>query len=45
MIESFVDISEIDPIYYDKSYYVTPEGAEKVLLCLEKPWKAKAKSA
>lgn len=28
-IESFVLLSEIDPIYYDKPYYVIPTGAEK----------------
>ena len=27
-IEKFVDIDEIDPIYYDKPYYVNPAGAE-----------------
>ncbi len=28
-IENFVDINEIDPIYFDKAYYVAPTGAEK----------------
>jgi DNA end-binding protein Ku len=28
-IEAFVDIKEIDPIYFAKSYYVHPNGAEK----------------
>ena len=27
-IESFVSLSEIDPIYFDKSYFVNPTGAE-----------------
>jgi len=33
-IEKFVDISEIDPIYYDKAYYVLPTGAEKAYALL-----------
>lgn len=28
-IEQFVNASEIDPIYYEKAYYVVPSGAEK----------------
>ncbi|MGM9969097.1 MAG: Ku protein [Anaeroplasma sp.] len=28
-IFQFVDIKEIDPIYYDKAYYVIPSGAKK----------------
>ncbi len=28
-IMQFVDLKEIDPIYYEKSYYVVPQGAEK----------------
>lgn len=27
-IVEFVDLKEIDPIYYDKSYYIKPSGAE-----------------
>lgn len=27
-IQKFVDIAEIDPIYYDRPYYVNPTGAE-----------------
>ena len=33
-IEQFVDIADIDPIYYDKSYYVVPTGAEKAYAVL-----------
>lgn len=33
-IEQFVNIEEIDPIYYDKSYYVVPTGAEKAFQLL-----------
>lgn len=28
-IDSFVDLKEIDPLYFDKPYYVVPTGAEK----------------
>ena len=28
-INQFVDLAEVDPIYYDKAYYVVPKGAEK----------------
>lgn len=28
-IEQFVDLDEVDPIYYDKAYYVNPVGGEK----------------
>src|SRR5690554_6690684 len=35
VIESFVDIAEIDPVYYDKSYYVIPDGAEKAFILLK----------
>lgn len=33
-IEQFVEISEVDPIYYDKPYYVVPTGAEKAYAVL-----------
>ena len=29
VIESFISIGDVDPIYYDKSYYVQPAGADK----------------
>lgn len=29
VIQQFVDLEEVDPIYYDKSYYVNPTGGEK----------------
>lgn len=29
VIEQFVNLSEIDPIYFDKAYYVKPSGADK----------------
>lgn len=28
-IEQFVNLDEVDPIYFDKAYYVTPKGADK----------------
>lgn len=33
-IEQFVDLDEIDPIYYDKPYYVVPTGGEKAFAVL-----------
>ena len=35
-IERFVDITEIDPIYYNRPYYVNPVGGEKAYLLLAK---------
>lgn len=34
-IQQFVNVDEIDPIYYDKPYYVSPAGADRAfgLLC------------
>jgi len=34
-IEGFIDLPEIDPIYYDKSYYVVPEKAVKAFVLLK----------
>ena len=28
-IQQFVDLDEVDPVYYDKAYYVNPSGADK----------------
>ena len=33
-IEKFVHLSEVDPIYFDKPYYVVPTGAEKAFAVL-----------
>lgn len=33
-IERFVNLNEVDPIYFDKSYYVSPTGADKAFLLL-----------
>lgn len=35
-IEQFVDLGEIDPIYYEKSYYISPTGGEKAFALLQK---------
>ena len=34
-VEAFVRLSDIDPVYFEKSYYVTPAGGERAfaLLC------------
>ena len=43
-IIQFVDLKEIDPIYFDKTYYVVPKGSDKafsvLLQALEKQKKA-----
>ena len=33
-IEKFVNLSEVDPLYFDKPYYVAPTGAEKAFAVL-----------
>lgn len=44
VIQQFVDLDEVDPIYYDKSYYVSPTDGEKafnvLLEAMEKQNKA-----
>ena len=35
-IAQFVDLDEIDPIYFEKSYYVAPQGADKAFIMLTK---------
>ncbi|MBP3344647.1 MAG: Ku protein [Clostridia bacterium] len=44
VIEQFVNLDEIDPIYFDKSYFVSPVGADKafnvLLKAMEKENKA-----
>ena len=38
-IEKFVNLSEVDPIYFDKPYYVVPHGRGKgVLPCFLPQW-------
>lgn len=44
VIEQFVKLDEIDPVYFDKAYYVNPAGGEKafnvLLTAMEKEKKA-----
>ncbi len=44
VIQQFVDMKEIDPLYFEKSYYAVPSGAERafqvLLQALEKQQKA-----
>jgi len=45
-ILDFVDLSEIDPLYYDKSYYLEPdEGAEKAYALLRRAMREKGRVA
>lgn len=45
-ILDFVDLSEIDPLYYDKSYYLEPdEGAEKAYGLLRRAMREKGRVA
>lgn len=43
-IEQFVDLDEIDPIYYDKAYYVKPTGADKAYHVLLKAMESEKKA-
>lgn len=43
-IEQFVNIEEIDPIYFDKSYYVNPIGATKAYYVLLKAMESEKKA-
>ena len=42
-IIKFVELDEIDPIYYDKSYYIAPTGADKAFIMLTKALEAENK--
>lgn len=42
-IESFVSLKEIDPIYFDKSYFIKPTGAENAFLIILKALKKQNK--
>ena len=33
-IEQFVNLKEVDPLYFDKPYYVSPTGAERAFSVL-----------
>lgn len=43
-IEQFISLSEVDPIYYDKSYFIVPTGAEKAYSLLVKAMKNEKKA-
>lgn len=43
-IESFVSLDEIDPIYFDKAYYVKPVGADKAFHVLLKAMESEKKA-
>lgn len=44
-IEQFVNLSEVDPVYFDKAYFVTPLNAEKAFLMLLKAMEKQKKAA
>ena len=44
-IEKFVDVAEVDSIYFDKPYYVVPTGAEKAFAVLLSAMQDEGKAA
>ena len=44
-IEKFVELSTVDPLYFDKPYYVVPTGAEKAFVVLLKAMEEEGKAA
>lgn len=44
-IEKFVGLSEVDPLYFDKPYYVAPTGAEKAFAVLVAAMEEEGKAA
>ena len=44
-IEKFVELSEVDPLYFDKPYYVAPTGAEKAFSVLLTAMEEEGKAA
>jgi DNA end-binding protein Ku len=42
-IEQFVDLSDIDPIFFEKSYYVVPSGAERAFVLLREAMESQNK--
>lgn len=44
-IEKFVELSEVDPLYFDKPYYVVPTGAEKAFAVLLAAMEQEGKAA
>ncbi len=43
-IEQFVNLSEVDPIYFDKAYFVKPTGADKAYQVLLKAMEGEKKA-
>lgn len=43
-IEKFVDLQEVDPVFFDKAYFVTPIGADKAFFVLLKAMEAQKKA-
>ncbi len=43
-IEQFVNLDEIDPVYFDKAYYVKPTGADKAYQVLLKAMESEKKA-
>ena len=43
-IEQFVNLDEIDPVYFDKAYYVKPTGGDKAFYVLLKAMEAEKKA-
>lgn len=43
-IQEFVDLDEVDPIYFDKAYYVKPIGADKAYFVLLKAMETQKKA-
>lgn len=44
-IEKFVNLSEVDPLYFDKPYYVVPTGGEKAFAVLVSAMEEEGKAA
>lgn len=44
-IEQFVELSEVDPLYFNKPYYVVPTGAEKAFTVLVDAMEQEGKAA
>lgn len=42
-IESFVNLSEIDPVYFDKSYFIKPQSAENAFVLILKALESEGK--
>lgn len=44
-IEKFVELAEVDPLYFDKPFYVVPTGAEKAFAVLVSAMEEEGKAA